>query len=73
MERMKTDMELLSNSMATYAHIKGNYGNPSNPEVTAALWTTLGSCTCLPSVSQDVAAASNPIKTHTRLLTHSFT
>lgn len=27
MEPMKTDMELLSNSMATYAHIKGNYGN----------------------------------------------
>lgn len=26
---MKTDMELLSNSMATYAHIKGNYGNHS--------------------------------------------
>lgn len=29
MEPMKTDMELLSNSMATYAHIKGNYGNHS--------------------------------------------
>lgn len=27
MEPTKTDMELLSNSMATYAHIKGNYGN----------------------------------------------
>lgn len=30
MEPAKTDMELLSNSMATYAHIKGNYGNHSH-------------------------------------------